>query len=63
MSTNYDLHTRGPFRAEYLHDKDPYELSNGHAIQCMPSGRDHSNSNITGATAISTDPDVQWCRC
>ncbi len=50
----------GPFRASQIGDGDPYELSNGHAIQCMPAGADHAESNLTGGTALETDPDVEW---
>ena len=28
---------RGPFRVAHLRDSDPYELSNGHALHCVPS--------------------------
>jgi Uma2 family endonuclease len=49
-----------PFRAEQIHDGDYYELSDGHAIQCMPGGRDHANHNLTGAAIIGSDPDVEW---
>ena len=50
----------GPFRADQLHDGDRYELSNGHPIYCAPAGRDHAGRNLTGAAAISSDPDVEW---
>ncbi len=50
----------GPFRASQIGDGDPYELSDGHAIQCMPARADHAESNLTGGTALETDPDVEW---
>jgi len=50
----------GPFRAEQIHDGDYYELSNGHAIECMPGGRDHADGNSTGAALVISDPDVEW---
>jgi len=59
MNRKYDLQT-GPFRASYIGDGDPYELSNGHAIQCLPSRADHAESNLTGGAALETDPDVEW---
>ncbi len=30
--------SHGPFRAEQIRSGDPYELSDGHAIECMPTG-------------------------
>lgn len=59
MSTRYQLQT-GPFRASQIGDGDPYELSNGHAIQCMPARADHAESNLTGGAALETDPEVEW---
>jgi Uma2 family endonuclease len=52
--------TRGPFRAEQIREGDPYELSNGHPIQCLPGGREHADRNLTGAALIASDPDVEW---
>lgn len=52
--------TRGPFRAEQLREGDPYELSNGHPIQCLPGGREHAGRNLTGAAVIDSDPAVEW---
>lgn len=59
MSTRYELQT-GPFRASQIGDGDPYELSNGHAIQCLPSRADNAESNLAGGAALETDPDVEW---
>ena len=28
---------QGPFRPEQLRPGDPYELSNGHPIECLPA--------------------------
>jgi Uma2 family endonuclease len=33
-----------------------YELSDGHPIQCQPSGPRHGSSSVTGALPIATDP-------
>lgn len=60
MQPNINNFYSGPFRAEHIKDGDYYEISNGHAIQCMPGGRDHADHNLTGAKVISTDPDVEW---
>lgn len=50
MSSRYQLQT-GPFRASQIGDGDPYELSNGHAIHCLPARADHAESNLTGGAA------------
>lgn len=49
----------GPFTADQLRSGDPYELSNGHPVLCLPTGRRGSTRNLTGATAIETDPNVK----
>ena len=49
----------GPFRADQLKSGDPYELSNGHPIECLPSGGRHSKANLTGGLVLGTDPDVE----
>jgi Uma2 family endonuclease len=49
---------RGPFRADQLHSGDPYELSNGHAIRCMPTGGSGSEPNRLGASVVGWDPAV-----
>src|SRR5262245_17943327 len=46
----------GPFRADQIHDGDPYELSNGHPIRCMSSGRRHSLGHDAGHLTLSSDP-------
>ena len=48
----------GPFLASGLRPGDRYELSNGHAIYCAPTGGDGSRANLVGARVLSTDPDV-----
>jgi len=48
----------GPFLASELRPGDRYELSNGHAIYCAPTGGDGSRANIVGAQVLNTDPDV-----
>jgi len=52
--------TRGPFRADQLHDGDRYELSNGHPIYCAPAGWQHGSGSVTGGLVLDSDPDVQW---
>ena len=51
---------KGPFRAEQLEDGDRYELSGGHPVYCAPAGRDHAAHNLTGASVLDSDPDVEW---
>jgi hypothetical protein len=46
----------GPFRADQIRDGDPYELSNGHPIHCMSSGRRHGLGHDAGHLALSSDP-------
>lgn len=60
MKNNLKFKSAGPFLADQLHDGDPYELSNGHPIYCMPGVREHADSNLTGGAVVSTDPDVEW---
>lgn len=60
MTQKLRLTTRGPFRAEQIHEGDYYELSNGHPIQCLPGEREHADRNLTGAVVIASDPDVEW---
>ncbi len=50
----------GPFLAYQIRDGDPYELSNGHAIRCSPSGPTHGGPNLSGGQVLDTDPDVEW---
>ena len=49
----------GPFRADQLRSGDPYELSNGHPIECLPSGGRHSKAKLTGGLVLGTDPEVE----
>ena len=48
----------GPFTADQLRDKDPYELSNGHAVLCLPTGARGARTNLTGAAVLDSDPAV-----
>lgn len=58
MSTSPIHYTDGPFRAAQIKSGDPYELSNGHPIECLPSGGRHSKANLSGGLALETDPAV-----
>jgi hypothetical protein len=50
---------RGPFRADQLRSGDPYELSNGHAILCLPTGGSGTGPNGMGYSVLSSDPAVK----
>jgi hypothetical protein len=50
----------GPYTAADLKDGDPYELSQGHRIECLPAGGNHAGINSLGASVIDSDPDVEW---
>ena len=47
------------FRAEQLRSGDPYELSNGHTVLCMPTGGRGSLATGAGYKALADDPDVE----
>jgi Putative restriction endonuclease len=49
----------GPYRAEQFHSGDPYEISNGHLIECMPTGQRGAKSTNSAASLLGTDPDVE----
>lgn len=51
--------TRGPFRADQLRSGDPYELSDGHAIQCLPTRARGGRANLLGGAVLAADPAVQ----
>jgi Uma2 family endonuclease len=48
----------GPFRTDQLKSGDPYELSQGHPVVCLPTGGRGSGANRVGAQVLGTDPDV-----
>lgn len=48
----------GPFRASQIREGDPYELSNGHAIQCMTAGGRYARAHSAGDRVLATDPAV-----
>ncbi len=58
MSTKNLPTTKGPFKAEHLRSGDPYELSNGHAILCLPTGGRGSRANLLGGMVLDSDPAV-----
>jgi Uma2 family endonuclease len=56
MSTKNLLKTKGPFKAEQIRSGDPYELSDGHAILCLPTGGRGSLANLLGGSMLDSDP-------
>ena len=57
--TTPSLLAPGPFRADQLRSGDPYELSNGHPIHCLPTGGRGSRANLIGAALLDSDPAVE----
>ena len=49
----------GPFRADQLRSGDPYELSNGHPISCLPTGGRGGKAANVGGGVLASDPAVQ----
>jgi len=48
----------GPFRAAQLRSGDPYELSRGHALECLPVGPRHGRPQLLGGATLWSDPAV-----
>lgn len=49
----------GPFQADQIRPGDPYELSSGHTIACLPAGGRGSQANLIGAAVLDSDPAVE----
>jgi hypothetical protein len=49
----------GPFRVDQIREGSPYELSNGHPVLCLPTGRRGGRSNLIGGEVLETDPAVK----
>jgi Uma2 family endonuclease len=58
MSNRRLLPADGPFRADQLRCGDPYELRDGHPVECLPGGGRHSKASMSGGLALGTDPDA-----
>lgn len=52
------LDNRGPFRADQLRSGDPYELSNGHPVRCLPTGSRGGRATNVGGGVLASDPAV-----
>jgi hypothetical protein len=48
----------GPFRPDQVREGDPYELSAGHPVYCLPTGGRGSKAAADGAAILRTDPAV-----
>lgn len=51
--------SHGPFRADQLRSGDPYELSNGHPIHCLPTGVRGAKAANVGGGVLASDPAVR----
>jgi Uma2 family endonuclease len=51
--------SQGPFRAGQIRPGDPYELSHGHPILCLPTGGRGARAINAGARALGSDPAVE----
>src|SRR3954470_548004 len=49
---------QGPFRADQLRSGDPYELSNGHPVHCLPTGGRGGRATNVGGGVLASDPAV-----
>lgn len=56
---SFGAREKGPYRADQFHSGDPYEISNGRLIECMPTGQRGSKSTSSGASLLASDPDVE----
>jgi Uma2 family endonuclease len=51
--------SQGPFTADQLRSRDPYELSNGHPVLCLPTGGRGAKATSVGDGVLASDPAVQ----
>ena len=56
---SHQLETRGPFSADQLRPGDPYELSNGHPVLCLPTGSRGGRATNVGGGVLASDPAVE----
>ncbi|MBX3184929.1 MAG: Uma2 family endonuclease [Polyangiaceae bacterium] len=59
MSRARDIQAQGPFRADQLSAGDPYELSRGHVVECLPTGARGGKANLLGGAVLASDPAVE----
>jgi len=53
---SYSSRDPGPFRVDQLRSGDPYELSEGHPVLCLPTGGNGTGPNGRGFVVLDTDP-------
>jgi Uma2 family endonuclease len=53
------LESPGQLRAEQISPGSRYELRDGHAVYCAPTGGDGARATIEGAQVLNTDPAVE----
>lgn len=49
----------GPYTASDIRPGDPYEVSNGHLVECMGTGQRGARNNAGGTILLGTDPEVR----
>lgn len=59
MSTKPLRTDRGPYRADQIREGDSYELSNGHVLQCFPTGERGALATLVGGSVLRSDPDAE----
>jgi hypothetical protein len=59
MKRPQQLRSQGPFRADQLRSGDPYELSNGHPVHCLPTGSRGGKATSVGDGVLASDPAVK----
>ncbi|MCA9706770.1 MAG: Uma2 family endonuclease [Myxococcales bacterium] len=59
MSSPKEWSAPGPFYAHQVRPGDRYEVSNGNAIYCAPTGGDGARGTVAGLEVLDTDPEVE----
>lgn len=58
--TSYaQLRGPGTFTVDHVREGSRYELSDGHAIYCAPSGGSHASATSAATLVLGTDPSVE----
>ncbi|XXY16173.1 Uma2 family endonuclease [Sorangium sp. So ce216] len=50
---------RSPLTADQIRPGDPYELSEGELVECLPTGERGGRGNLVGGSVLDTDPAVE----
>ncbi|WP_437732642.1 hypothetical protein [Sorangium sp. So ce1335] len=50
---------RPPVTADQIRPGDPYELSEGQLVECLPTGERGGRGNLVGGSVLDTDPAVE----